>query len=311
MPRDDYGFIADVVIDPASVVARMNTGQLYEQAINRTSEFVRRHIKELNDVDPSMAWTYLIGYYRDINPNYAQLVVETKGHKQDQHLKDVIENGIYHHIPMGLETIGVDLIPYLEEKYNVKLSPVTFKQRDVNGSIIGEFRTKENCCIGAMYFFLLCKIPDPSSPGVAHINQYNTPMKPPPSDRIRHPIRRAPIRFGEDEVRIESMDLKDTVEAMRLMCLQANSPKGVNKVVERLLTEEYPTRIKRIDISNEELLKSNTIVLMFEHMMATIGLGSSRNGPHPIRTYIEPKINLPTKLDPIESPPDTDSGEHS
>lgn len=283
MPTDQNGFRADLVIDPASVGARMNTGQLYEQAINRTSEFVRRQVKEINTMDPGMAWNYLIDYYATINPNYANLVVETKGQQQDRHLADVIKNGIYIHIPPALDTIHMDLIMHLEEKYQIPITPVTFKQRDVDGNITGVFTTKRPVCIGSLYVFLLCKIPDPSSPGVAHVNQYNTPMKPPPSDRLRHPIRRAPIRFGEDEVRIESMDLRDTAEAMRLMCLQANSQKGVDMLVEELLTNPHPTRIKRIPISNEELLNSNTIVLMFRHMMATIGLDSSRRGPFPTR----------------------------
>jgi hypothetical protein len=67
------------------------------------------------------------------------------------------------------------------------------------------------------------------------------------------------------------------------MCLQGNSPNGVDATIEELLTNPYPTRINRIPISNSDLLNSNTIVLLFRHMMATIGLGSSKSGPYPIK----------------------------
>lgn len=288
MPVDDYGFRADIVIDPASVFARMNIGQIYEQAINRTSEFVRRKLATVFQTSPSQALDMLLDYYNDINPNYANLVRETFSTEQESmaHVKDIIKNGIFLHVPPGLNTIGMDLIRKLKTKYEIPLSPVTFVQRDDAGNVIGTFRTKNNVCIGSKYIYLLCKIPDPSSPGVAHVNQYNTPMKSPPSDRLSHPIRRSPIRLGEDEGRISLMDLEHPEEHVRLMCLQANSQKGVDATIKEILSNPHPTRISRIPISNQDLLNSNTIVLMFRHMMATVGLGSSRNGPHPIRENI-------------------------
>lgn len=294
MPIDDYGFRADIVIDPASVFARMNIGQIYEQAINRTSEFVRRDLAATyQSGDKVQAWAKLVEYYTIINPNYAALVCQTFNSEpqMEKHLIDCIKNGIFLHVPPGLDTIGMDLIATLLDRYNIPESPVVFTQRDEDGNIIGTFRTKNDVCIGSKYLYLLCKIPDPSSPGIAHVNQYNTPMKSPPSDRLRHPIRRAPIRFGEDEGRISLMDLENPEEHVRLMCLQANSQKGVELLIERLLTDPYPTRINRIDISNTDLLNSNTINLMFKHQMATIGLGSSRMGPHPLREYLGRKVS--------------------
>jgi hypothetical protein len=294
MPVDDFGFRADIVIDPASVHARMNVGQMYEQAINRTSEFVRRRLAELYySGNKPAGWDLLVGYCKDINPNFGDLIEETKrlpgtpigstDQKMDRYMENCIQNGISLHVPPGLDTIGMPLIKKLRDKYQIPLSPVTFTQRDEDDNVINTFRTKANVCIGSKYLYLLCKIPDPSSPGIAHVNQYSTPMKPPPSDRLLHPIRRAPIRFGEDEGRISLMDLADPKEVMRLMCLQANSQKGVDLMIKELLTNPYPTRINRIPISNEDLLNSNIIVLMFRHQMATIGLDSTRLGPFPVR----------------------------
>lgn len=284
MPVDDYGIRADLVIDPKSVIARMNTSQWNEQAINRVSEFMRRGLEATYKQDPEGSFSRLIEYYADINPNYAELVRTTKDTSDARaaHVRDAVANGISIHVPAGLNTVNLKLIKYLKDKYNVKVSPVTYVNRDEDGTVTGVFRTKADVCIGSKYVYLLCKIPEPSSSGIARVNQYNTPMKSSAADRLRYPIRQSPIRFGEDEVRIESMDLAVTSEVMRLMSLQGNSQKGVSALAEEILTNPYPTRITRISISTPDLVQSNTVVRVFHHMMATMGVGSTKIGPYPI-----------------------------
>ena len=280
MPTDDYGFRADIVIDPNAHVARMTGGPLYEPAINRTSEFVRRKIEAIYPYDPKAASEILLDYYNDINPNYAIAVKQTKTTEQAlyAHVKECVDSKIHLWIPCGLKTINLELIQKLKAKWDVKLSPVTFTQIDMDNNIIGTFRTRNSVCIGSKYLLLLSKIPEPSSSGVAHINQYNTPMKSRPGDKHRYPIRRPPIRiFGEDEKRICVMDLEDPKELVRLMCLQATSRKGVDMVIDALLTSDFPTRINRIPITTKELMNTNMIIQVFNHMLATMGVEIS---PH-------------------------------
>lgn len=284
MPTDDYGFRADLVIDPASCINRMTIGPLYEPAINRTSEFVRRKLQELYPVNPQAAGAMLLDYIADVNPNYSAHIRETLSTEAElsEYVRECINTHITLHIPPGLDTIGLALIQKLQSKWNVPISPVTFTDRDMDGNVIGTYRTKVPVCIGAKYTYLLCKIPEPSSPGVARINQYNTPMKTPQSDKFKYPIKQSPIRLGEDELRIITMDLEHAQEHARLMCLQGSSPKGVSAVVEALLTEPFPTRIKRINLTNAQLMNSNTVVAVFNHMFSTMGVGVSTAGAKPI-----------------------------
>jgi len=288
MPVDDYGVRADLVIDPISGVKRMTMGPLYEPAINRTSEFVRRKIEEIYPQNPKAAWDILIDYLNDINPNYAMHVCETMATDRDKDslLQESINNHITLHIPPGLNTINPALIQKLKTKWNVPLSPVTFTQCDTEGSPIATFRTKANVCIGSKYVFLLCKIPEPSSACVAKISQFNTPMKANPSDRSRYPIKPSPIRTGEDENRIINMDMEDPREQVRMMCMQGGSPKGVNLMVEQILNNPQPTKIERMPITTGELIDSNTIVQIFHHQLATMGVGISRHGPTPIHSEL-------------------------
>lgn len=284
MPIDDYGFRADLVVDPSSCISRMTMGPLYEPAINRTSEFVRRRLAELFPSDPRAAGAMLLDYLADINPNYSAHIREVMSTDQDmaEFVKYCIDTRINMHIPPGLNTIGLELIQKLKNKWKIPLSPVTFTQCDMDNNVIAQFRTRANVCIGSKYTYLLCKIPEPSSPGVARINQYNTPMKSPPSDKFMYPIKQSPIRTGEDELRIIVMDLEHPQEHERLMCLQGSSPKGINAVAEALLNEPYPTRIKRIPLSNTQLMTSNTVIQVFDHMLSTMGVGITTAGPVPI-----------------------------
>ena len=282
MPIDDQGIRAELVIDPASAVARMTMGPLYEQAINRVSEFVRRKLAQQNDLD--IAAAILLDYYNDINPNNALVARQVHSTKaaMDAHVQECIRNGIYHWIPPGLNTIGLPLIKMLKEKWDVPISPVTFTVRDWDGNIIDRPRTKKPICIGEKYIYLLCKIPEPSSPCVGFVNQYQTPMKPPALDKATYPIRRSPTRFGEDESRIIEMDLPNRREHVRLACLQSMSMNGVNALVDELLESEFPTRIPRIPVSTQDLMLSSTIHRVFNHEMATMGVGSTTLGPKPI-----------------------------
>ena len=290
MPVDDQGVRAGLVIDPNAHIARMTFGPLYEPAINRVSEFVRRRLEAIFQNDPKLAVATFLDYVNDVNPNQVEAI--RASHSTEKDLEDLVQESIKTHIhlwvPCGLNTIGMELIHKLKTKWDVPISPVTFTQRDMDGNLIGTFRTKKPVLIGSKYLLLLGKIPEPSSACVAHISQYETPMKPRPSDRDRYPIRTSPIRFiGEDEGRIIAMDLADPLELRRLMDLQGRSRKGVDMLCETILNSDYPTRIDRIPISTKDLAKSTAVNGVFNHMLSTMGVGTSTKGPVPLLTDVE------------------------
>lgn len=277
MPLDAYGFRAELAIDPGATIARMNEGQLYEQAITRTAEFVRRKIEALHEAKRTReAIDTLFDFYNDIHPNYAVLLKELYPTERLQisHLQDCIRTRIYLNIPPFLETmLHSSILTKLEEKWEVKTSPVTFTVRDRDGSNPRVVTTLEPALIGDKYIMLLCKLPDPASAGVARISHFGAAVKSPADMKDAMPISINPIRFGEDEMRIRAMDVP-VEEDMRWMCLQANSPKGVEVAVETLLAAEYPTRIDRMPISTAALIQSNSVLRLFHHLMATLGIES-------------------------------------
>jgi hypothetical protein len=278
MPTDDYGFKADLIIGTSAVCSRMNAGQLYEQYINRVSEFVRRRIE-----NGEVGFDYVLDYINMINPNYANLIKQHHSDtmSQSRFLRDCIKDGIYLNIPPGLNTIGEKLILDLDAKYNVPLSPVSFNviHKDNTKERV---RTKHNVCIGSKYIYLLYKMPVPKASGMGFVNQYNTPIR--PNHNVSYyPISQTPLRFGADEIRILTEATCEKPESvLRLLCIQANSPVGIEKLTEELLTNPTPSNIKRVDISNKELVETNTNIGIAHHMLATIGIESVDTKSDPI-----------------------------
>ena len=274
MPTDEQGFRADVVIDPASVIKRMNTGQLYEQAINRTSELVRRRVQKEYEEDSMRAAHTLFKYYHDINPMYAKKVEAVKNtpKKAKDHVEHIIKNGIYLNIPPLLETMTTSLYQKLEAWGYIE-SPVTLTPYDNDGRPMETFKTHKSVCIGAKYIYILCKEPAPASPGVAHVSQHGIPIRPPKYDKGTFPIRQTPFKLGVDEFRFAIMNVK-AEDFMRFVSLQANSLSGVSRTVETILSSDYPTRIKNVPISKEELIATNGPVSLLHTMMRTIGIDS-------------------------------------
>lgn len=308
MPVDAQGMRADLVMDPASVSARMNTGQLMEQAINRTSEI--GVLPKMRAADtPAQAFTILHDWYDDVNWKYGDLVkatLDTPG-KKAAHVAWVLEHGIHLNIPPVLNTFfdkkrfdrvmakleetdpekakalrarhglkktsgkhDPNFFQFIQEKWGVPVSPVTFTVRDDDGPV-RTVTTEDPVMIGSKYVYLLCKIPEPSSPGVAHVSQHGIPMKVPNVFKQETIISKNPTRFGEDEKRIEMLSVGG-VESARLTNLQATAPAAVSHVMDRILREKYPTRIGRFDLSNRQLQEASAVFGLFEHVMATSGI---------------------------------------
>lgn len=281
MPVDQWGFRADMVIDPGSPIARMNMGKLHEPAINRAAEFVRRRVKAQYDAgDLDGAAATLLDFYHDINPNYAKLVRQVKGGADGlrQHVAEAIHKGIYLHIPPFLNTVTgpnlLRLLTTLRTKWGVEWGPVTYTARDLDGR--GRtFTTQYPVMIGSQYIYLLCKLPEPASPGVARVSQYGVPIKPASDAKLEHALSATPVKLGEDENRVQMMDVP-IAEVTRLQALQANSPKGLRTVVEQLMTSAAPTAIARMPISNAELAATNAVANTMHHELATVGIESRR-----------------------------------
>ncbi len=281
MPVDEDGIRADLWVDMNSPVGRNNPGQLYESGINRISEFARRKIKETFEVKGSTpAFEMLMDWYGDVNPNYEQRIREVCVTNNDKKgiVKDAIETSPKIWIPPFLDTLtpsdedfwnALQNIKKWQIKWGARSSRIRYKTLQADGSG-KEFITEEKFAIGSKYILHLHKIPEITAPGPASVNHIGIPTKS-NYDNKYFPVSNNPYRYGEDELRIMSMET-DIREVVRFQNLMANSPTGVNAAIQSILLSEKPTCIKRIPISNGELLRTSAILRLFHNVTATLGI---------------------------------------
>lgn len=281
MPVDGYGIRADIWVDMNSPVSRNNPGQLYETGINRISEFVRRETERVYEIKGlDSAFETLMDWYHDVNPNYEKLIREADVTSKDR--KQTVEEAIQHSPRIWIPPFLQNLTPSEDdfwnalvninkwaEKWGVKSTPIRYKSLQGDGTW-KEFVTESHFAIGSKYVLHLHKIPEIFAPGPAAVNHIGIPTK--STFEAKHfPVTTNPYRYGEDELRVMAMDT-DIREVVRFQNLLSNSPTGVTKTIQSILLSEHPTRIKRIPISNGELLRTSAVLNLFHNVTATLGI---------------------------------------
>lgn len=276
MPIDENGVRADIVVAPESPIRRNNEGRRFEQEINRISLFVQRQAAEMyKRGDLAGAFEHIYGWIHDIHPAYAEDIIAKRRRTpqaMQRFVEYVLKKFIFIHIPTFLATVTEENVVLWTDKYGAHASHVRHFIRGADGEI-REFRSEKPHVIGSTYLWLLCKVPESTSPGFGHVNHLGMPIKPGGRAKDMQSVSHTPVRYGEDEQRLMAHDgVAD--EAVRLMGLAANSTRGANMLLETQLTAEFPTRIDRIDISDEELRQTNSAMGTLHHTFATLGIDS-------------------------------------
>jgi hypothetical protein len=274
MPVDEEGIRADILISPDSVFNRMNPGQMIEQFLNRASELIRlRYVRgELGTEE--QAFDYIMGYIHDVRAVYADFLMSQlrTHHQRKAFLQDVANKGIFLMIPPFCDGIDPHRILFLSEKYNITESRVSWNYRRADGST-KRVVSKNTVCIGAKYLYLLGKIPQTmlSAIEVGYVNQFNTPAKPKKSlSKGQLAYGQTPIRYGEDEICMMTMSLGPEAVA-RFAGVCGNSPLATEELAKRLLTDEKPSTLMRINMTDEDIADTNVNVGLFVHQMGAIG----------------------------------------
>lgn len=281
MPVDQYGIRADIIIDPQSIPHRMNGGALYEVDITRTAVIVQQRAKVLADAgDYDGAWNMMIEFVGDVNHIYRALVEEQIGSiaERNQLVREWINDRIYIQIVPGLKKEWETFIPWLVEKWGAQATPVTYTERNHRTGYSKTVVTDKPVMVGPMYMMLLYKMPEPTAPGIAYTSQHGIPVKPTSRSVHSSPISLTPLRYGEDEFRIQIKALSSMhpFESPRFLNLMSNSPTGVSAMVDAILNAPNPAQISRVPITTKELIRSSTIISQVHHLFSTVGVGSEK-----------------------------------
>jgi hypothetical protein len=287
MPVDEAGNRADMVMDPNSTISRMNIGRMYEQYINAASrDLVKKISVELgvvkgekgllaklskldasNDTVFNKSWDYLLEYYHIVSPKMYTWFIggEYKGTRAE-HLKEVINSGIYLFMPPDNDPESTDIIRMLEKHYKPTYGPVSYV-----GDSGTRVTTKKPVRIGSMYIVLLEKTGDDwTAVSSGKLQAFGVLAQVTNSDKFSQPSRNQAIRaLGESEVRIYTAYCGGKVTADILD--RNNNPDTHRAILDSILESETPTNIETaVDRKKIPIGQSKPLHLI-RHMAQTAG----------------------------------------
>lgn len=246
--------IADVVMDPSSVVSRMNPGRIYEQYFNAISRKTQYEIRKVMNYpntkytkdEITKGWNVLLGLLEIIGTE------QYDGYKQvqDENIKkDILEECLTKEVFI-LYKISTEKRPYQVVTdvqgtiYEPEIKPVHLPQED--GSIKV---TSENIIIAPIYTILLFKTGENYlSVAGSKLNHFGMPIGVTGATRNFIPWRASPTRIlSETGSRLISAytnryvlaELKDRAnsipshKAAYLNILEAEQPTNINKLIDR------------------------------------------------------------------------------
>lgn len=285
MPTDEEGNRADVIIDPISVFNRMNPGQWYEIFINRMGENLTKELVNYMKTkgDYNHAFNRLVELATDVNPKYGELIARTcSTFEARKSLVDEIitqnpntheYGGIYLQNTPFQKEWDTSYVLKMRDKWNVKKSYATFTAQ------VGENETrtvtfKEPVLIGYEYFFVLYKIPHLRACGLGYVNQFRVPMQPSGLATLQSRFPQSATRWGEDEIRNLTMSSGSTVAA-RILGAHAYSKPAIDNLATHLLNDKHPSQIQKLDISTDDIIKTNAMSKMAKHIFSCLGVDIS------------------------------------
>jgi hypothetical protein len=262
MPIDENGNRADIVMDDASTIGRMNLGRLYEQYLGAAARDVTarmmamlgiqkmptqrtalKKITELfntNEAAVITAYNYILGFYKIVSSRQYVFYSKLNDSERLEHLAELMCDGIYLYFPIENEKETHNIVKEIEgsEQYVPTFGPVSYVGNSGN-----RVTTKTPVRIGPLYMMLLEKIADDwsavSTGKLQHFGVLSPIIR---SEKYSYPFRNSPVRaIGETEGRIFAGYCG--TEAIAEMMDRNNNPTTQKAMVKQILAADRPSNI--------------------------------------------------------------------
>jgi len=270
MPVDADGNVADVLAYAKGAIARLNTGQMYDHYINAASrdmsKLIRRKYSESVGTDD--LFNMLMEYYLAVAPTQHNemarhyLSVEIRA----DHVKSVIDNGIYLHVSATDPHIDKDIVNKIRKVISPTYGPVTYIN-DVGETIV----TKDKVFIGIMNMILLEKTDmHPMSVSSAALQHHGLLAGSSKVSRLSHPSKQQSVRaFGETECRLYAATLGGDFVAEILDL--ANNPDSHREVIRSILKADNPAKVKELVNRTKNPLGNSRALGFVNHILTCMG----------------------------------------
>lgn len=298
MPVDAHGNSADIIMEPYSVIKRMNLGCLYEPYINACGDRFTKQLRaefgfaadgsdvpkeakpslfkaqvlnsgpKLDPVKVQSAWQRLMRFYEIVSPWMVQVMDEPDyKNRGEPHVLTVLRDGIYLWMPNNSPVDYPTMITELRTEFPPVYGPVTFG--GINGNTI---TTKEPVLIGEVDIIVLEKTGgDWSGVSAPKLQHHGIPAKITKGDKNSYPGAAQPVRMtGEAEVRLGAATCGGEVWADIID--QSNNPTVGKKILENLLRADKPTDIQTVIDRKEDPVGNGRNNVFVRHILECAGI---------------------------------------
>lgn len=285
MPIDSQGNRADIVLDPASTISRMNIGRLYEHYMSGAARDVRQQIRAMlgitgmsSSVDNigsldrkqvTAAYEYLLAFYKLVCTRQFEFFKRLGEEGVLEHLSECTKdkiNALQLYIPIDNDINSVDMVRNVEALVKPTYGPVSYVGNSGRRST-----TKANVRIAPMYFMLLDKITDEwSSVATGRLQHFGILSPNIKSEKFIFPFRNTPIRaYGEAELRILQLISQRYVAEL---IDRNNNPQTQRAMAVAILTADKPTRIPVLVDRRIHPFGNSKNIQVVKHPITTSGI---------------------------------------
>lgn len=286
MPVTKNGLRADVIMDPAATVNRMNFARKYEQYLNSVKYDLELDLKrmlgilpqddafiikdKINSANKDILNTVLerLNRYHDIvSPKQGNWMRGLPIEKKIGYLVSSLTGYIIDYHPANTERELLDMVKMLNEEFPSTYDVVTYKDKE--GNI---HTTKEKIRIGSIYMMLLEKIGyDWSSVSTAKTQQNGIISYTSTKDKHATPTKQQPTRvLGESEIRVIAAYAGG--EFAIEMHDRSNNSQVRKEIVNSILNADIPTKIDRIVDREKIPLGYSKPLQLVNHLLNCAGL---------------------------------------
>ena len=285
MPMTKDGTIrADCIMDPISVVSRMNIGRYYDIYLAGCSRKARSIIRNilLNWEDVSLApekeckeaWNHVLKFLSYFNTEqysgYSQLTWKENERDIRNILQEVVDHELYVYYKITSERKPIEIVDDLMKTEYAAVKDQIWIDKDGTPTL-----TKEPALIAPNYMILLCKTADSYlSVASAKTNHYGLPINIGSSEKNRFPYRGSPTKnISETDMRIyigypgrlAAAELKD----------RANSIASHSEIYKNILLAETPTNVDEIIDRREHPFGTDESLTIIDRILNAGGIGLS------------------------------------
>ena len=268
MPCDADGVVADIIMDGASIVNRLNPGRLYEIMINHIFNKIRREVIRSVGEDGSVEnkhrlWEWVHRAYQIISPRFADVVAK---HDKLNHINAILKDDIVIWLPTDTNNPLHIAMQQLMKEYPPTYDYLTLTKPDGTKVL-----SKDKGIIGKQYIMILDKTGEEYSAVSTPVLQHQgVPGKLSKVDKQSSPGRPQATRItGETEGRL--LNSLAYYDSLFMLLDIANSPTTQRAVTRTLLTHPTPTNIEEIVDRNIYPRHNNRIVNITANNMLVAG----------------------------------------